>query len=295
MKRRDLRSLLFVPADQPKKVEKGLASAADAVIMDLEDAVTEPNKARAREAVSAVLGQRAQAHAGPQIWVRVNAWDTAFTLHDLAACVRAGLSGIVLPKVVDAPDVERLAQVLEALEVRESLPAASVGVIPVITERAVAVLAAPAFARSHARVFGYIWGAEDLSADVGASQTHEADGQWSFVYRHARCQCLLAATAAGVVPIDTLFADYRDLAGMESACAASRRDGFRAKVAIHPDQVAAINSAFSPSDEDIAQAQAVIAAFAAQPGQGTVGLNGRMLDKPHLDRAHRLLRQAAAH
>jgi citrate lyase subunit beta / citryl-CoA lyase len=288
------RSFLFVPADSTRKMGKALLAGADALILDLEDAVADGNKVAARAAASATLAERGVVLGGPQLWVRVNAWETGHLLQDLAACVRPGLRGVLLPKARHAADLERLGHCLDALEVREGLPEGTVAVIPVMTETAAAVIGAASFAKAGPRVIGMLWGAEDLSADIGSVDNVDAEGQWSFVYQHARAQCLLAAAANGVVPVDTLFSDYRDGSGLERACSAARRDGFRSKVAIHPAQVETINRSFSPTDAEVAGARKVIEAFAANPNAGAVGIDGRMYDKPHLARARKLLADAGS-
>ena len=286
-----MRSLLFVPADSDKKLDKARQSAADVLILDFEDAVAAPRKRVAREMAAAYLRET----RGNRRWsafVRINPLSEAGAMYDLAAVVGQGLDGIVLPKANGIEEVIRLGHCLDVLEARTGLPVGSTRILVVATETAPAMLNITGYTRSHPRLAGLTWGAEDLSAVLGASTNREANGELSHAYLMARSMCLMAAAAAGVAPIDTLFADFRDAAGLAADCAASRRRGFSGRIAIHPDQVEAINAGYSPSAEDLALAREVIAAFAAQPDAGTVGIAGRMYDRPHLVQAHRTLAAA---
>ena len=285
-----LRSALFVPGDSARKIEKAKTVGADALIFDLEDAVAPSMKAEARARVADMLGEPVTRdwHA----FVRINPFDTGLTLADLAAVVRPGLSGVVLPKADGAHDLVRLGHYLDAFEARAGMPAGEVKVLVVATETPAAMFALGSYAVGHPRLCGLTWGAEDLGAAVGATANKEADGQWTEPYRLARAQCLFAAAAAGVAPIETLFADFKDEAGLAADCRRAFRDGFTGRLAIHPDQVATINACFSPSDVDVAHALRVIAAFEAQPALGTVGLDGKMYDIPHLKAARRTLAAA---
>ncbi len=286
-----MRSLLFIPADSEKKLGKIAGSDADVVILDLEDAVAPEAKPRARALAAEVLsGPR---DGGPLLWVRVNPLDTGLTLTDLTAIVAARPDGIIQPKTDRPTDVVRLSHYLDALEAAHGLPPGGISIIPVATETAIAPFHLGAYAEAGlARLAGLTWGAEDLSAAVGASGNRDPDGQWAFTYRMARSLTLLAAHASGVAAIDTLYADFRDEEGLFRDCRASRSEGFSGRLAIHPAQVAVINEAFLPSAEEIAQARRVLAAFAAAPGAGTVGLDGKMLDIPHRKAAERTLAMA---
>jgi citrate lyase subunit beta / citryl-CoA lyase len=287
-----LRSLLFVPGDSARKIAKAQNAGADGLIFDLEDAVAPENKPAARRLVRDTLDA-----AGPRdwgFWVRVNALDTGLTLEDLAAVVAPGLDGIMVPKANGAADVALIGHWLDALEVRAGMVPGSVRIIVVATETPTALFHLGGYAPAHARLAGLTWGAEDLGAVVGSAANKEADGAWSQPYALARSLCLFAAAAADVARIDTLFADFRDAAGLEASCRVSQRDGFTGRLAIHPDQVAIINRCFTPSPADIAHARRVVAAFAAAPGIGTVGIDGRMYDIPHLKLARRIL-AAAGH
>lgn len=285
-----LRSLLFVPGDSERKFAKGSAIGADALILDLEDSVAPAKKAEAREIVARLLDDRA-----PRDWtffVRVNALDTGLTLTDLAAVVRPGLDAILVPKSNGAHDIDRIGHYLDALEEKAGMEAGAVKIAVVSTETPAAMFALGSYAPAHPRLVGLTWGAEDLGAAIGATDNKEADGEWTFPYKVARAQCLFAAAAAGVAPIDTLYADFRDPDGLAADCRRARRDGFTGRIAIHPDQVATINACFSPSDADVAHARRVVAVFAANPDAGTIGIDGKMYDIPHLKAAQRTLAAA---
>ena len=283
-----LRSMLFVPADSERKLAKGLASPADALILDLEDAVAAPHKAAARTAAAAFITEHA-ASLSAQLYVRINPLDSGLAMHDLAAVVVPGIAGIMVPKTNSADDVRRVAFCLDALEARAGIAAGTVRIVPVATETAPAMLTMASFTHDVPRLAGITWGAEDLSAAIGAISNKDADGSLSPLYTLANSLCLCAAAAAGVPAIDTLYADFRDSEGLAASCAVARRRGFRGRIAIHPDQVEVINRAFSPSEAELARARRVIDAFAQQPDAGTVGLDGAMLDLPHLKQARRTL------
>ena len=282
-----LRSMLFVPADSERKFAKAKDSGADALIFDLEDSVAQSQKSAARALVASLLA-KTTARAW-SFWVRINALDTGLAVEDLCHVVQPGLDGIVLPKASGGEDVTRIGHYLEALEVRSSMAPGTVQLIAIATETPAAVFQLGSYAPAHSRLAGLTWGAEDLSAAIGASVTRQADGEWTHPYRLARSLCLLAAGAAGVQPIDTVYTNFRDSVGLDASCRQSRQDGFTGCLAIHPDQVAIINRCFTPSPEEIAAARRVVAAFAANPGVGTIGLDGKMYDIPHLKLAHRMI------
>lgn len=282
------RSWLFVPGDSERKLAKAAASAADALILDLEDSVAAPNLPAARALVAGVL----RAHPGPRLWVRVNALGSGLALEDLAAVVPAAPAGIVLPKADGAADVVRLGHYLSALEVAAGLPEGGIRVAVVATETPAALFALGGYTPAPTRLAALTWGAEDLAAALGAASNREADGSYAFPFQLARTLCLAGAAAAGVDPIDTVFTDFRDTAGLAREAQAARRAGFVGKLAIHPDQVGPINDAFTPDAAEIAEAERIVAVFAANPGLGTVGLDGRMLDMPHLKQARRVLSAA---
>ena len=282
-----LRSLLFVPGDSERKFAKARGVGADALILDLEDSVAPSMKATARAMVAALLDDTA-----PRSWsffVRVNPFDTGLTLGDLAAVVKPGLDGLLVPKADGAEDIARIGHYLDALEEKAGLQIGTVKVAVVATETPAAMFALGSYAPAHPRLVGLTWGAEDLAAAIGATGNKEEDGSWTQPYAHARNLCLYAASNAGVAPIDTLYADFRDGDGLERDCRRARRDGFVGRLAIHPDQVATINRCFSPSDEQVADARSIVAAFAANPDAGTLGIDGKMYDIPHLKAALRTL------
>jgi citrate lyase subunit beta/citryl-CoA lyase len=286
-----LRSMLFVPGDSDRKLARGQSSPADALILDLEDSVAPDRTPIARGMVRAYLESRPD-RSVQQLWVRINPLSTGKALPDLAAIVGGAPDGIMLPKPDSAADVVLLDHYLTALEAREGLAPGGIRIIPVATETARAVFALGAYAGCSARLSGMTWGAEDLSAALGASTNRGAGGGYAFTYEWARSMCLAGAVAADIQPIDTLYVDFRDPAGLTADSRISRQLGFTGRIAIHPDQVAPINAAYSPDADEIAFARRVVAAFAAAPGTGVVGLDGKMLDMPHLKQANRLLQMA---
>lgn len=287
-----LRSMLFIPGDSDKKLAKADTCGADALILDLEDSVVPANKPLARQLVAEFLRARPQAKRTSQIWVRINPFDTGLTLDDLAGVIASGPDGIMQPKTDRPADVLRLSYYLDALEAQNGIEPGAISIIPVATETAVAPFHLGQFADAGlTRLTGLTWGAEDLASAIGASTNRDADGEWGFTYKMARSLCLLAAHASGVAAIDTLHADFRDDDGLRRSCRASRAEGFSGRLAIHPAQVAIINACYLPSDEEIAHARAVLAAFAANPDAGTVGLDGKMIDIPHKKQAERILGQ----
>jgi citrate lyase subunit beta/citryl-CoA lyase len=281
-----MRSLLFVPGDRPERFDKAAASGADAVILDLEDAVTPARRAFARAEVARWLAGGSRAVPA---WVRINPVDSDDALADLAAIIDGRPDGIVLPKARDGGDVERAHHWLESLEARSGFARGSIGLLPLITESAGALLRAASFTSLPARVTGLTWGAEDLAADIGAAGNKTADGEYEFTFAMARSFCLLAAAAAGVPAFDTIDTDFRDVAAIERRARASRRQGFAGKLAIHPAQIAPIHAAFTPTPDEIARAERVVEAFRAAPGAGAVAFEGSMLDRPHLRQAERIL------
>ncbi|KQS03672.1 citrate lyase [Sphingomonas sp. Leaf357] len=282
-----MRSWLFVPGDSARKLTRARNAGSDVLILDLEDAVAPDRKTAARAMVAEAIDD-GPSHAAA-LFVRVNALDTGLTLDDLVATVRPGLDGIMLPKANGVADALRVSHYLDALEWAAGIPTGRIKLIVVATETPAAMFALGGYGDPPARLVSLTWGAEDLSAAIGASANQEAGGAWTAPYRQARTSCLFAAAAAGVAPIDTLFGDYRDTAGLDRSCAESRRDGFVGRIAIHPDQVSTINRCFSPSDEELDVARRIVAAFAARPEAGALGIDGRMYDLPHLKAARRML------
>ena len=290
------RSWLFIPGDSERKLAKADNTGSDALILDLEDAVAPARKAAARETVAAFLADRSSGTRATRVWVRINPLDTDLALADLTAIVAAAPNGIMLPKAEGPDDIRRLSHYLDALEVQAGLPTGQIEILPVATETAASPFALGDYAFAGlARLHGLTWGAEDLATAIGASGNRNASGEWALTFRLVRSLTLLAARAAGVAPIDTLYADYRDEDGLRSASRASRVEGFSGRLAIHPAQVEAINESYLPSPEEIDHARRVVAAFDAAGEAGTVGLDGKMLDIPHLKQAEAVLAQADAY
>ncbi|MFJ3460152.1 HpcH/HpaI aldolase/citrate lyase family protein [Achromobacter spanius] len=287
-----LRSLLFVPGDSERKLAKAPASGADALILDLEDAVDAARLPVARGMVREYLAARPT--SGPELWVRINPLDSGLALDDLAEVVRGRPDAILLPKGQGAPDIVVLDHYLSALEVREGLPPGGIGIMPVATETAGAMFNLGGYAGCSPRLRGLTWGAEDLAAVLGAASNRREDGEYDLTYELARSLCLLGATAAGVPAIDTIWGNFRDAEGLQRDAARARRAGFTGKIAIHPDQVAPINQAFTPDPADVARARRIVQAFEDAPGVGTLQLDGEMLDRPHLKQALRILASAPA-
>jgi citrate lyase subunit beta/citryl-CoA lyase len=287
-----MRSLLFVPGDSARKLEKGLQSDADALIVDLEDSVALSGKEEARRIALGFLREAgAQAHR-PRLLVRVNGLTTGLTDADLDGVMAGAPDGIMLPKAIGGPDVSHLGAKLAVREAEFGLVDGATRILAIATENARGIFALGTFAGASHRLAGLTWGGEDLSADIGAETNRDAAGVYTEPYRLARALTLLGATAAEVDPIDSVYTNFRDLEGLATECREARRDGFVAKMAIHPAQVPVINEAFTPPPEAIAWAASVIQAFAANPDAGVVGLNGEMIDRPHLKRAERLMRRA---
>ena len=281
------RSWLFVPGDSDRKLAKGAASAADALIIDLEDSVAAPNLPTARTLAAAFLRDHAD-RTRQQLWVRVNALTSGLALHDLAAVLPAGPDGIVLPKAESAADVVTLGNYLSALEVAAGRADGGTRVVVVATETPGALFTLGSYASAGPRLAGLTWGAEDLAAALGAASNRVEGGGYEFTFQLARSLCL-AAAAAGVAPIDTVFTDFRDTVGLEREARAARRAGFVGKLLIHPDQVDTVNITFTPDPAEVAHAERVLAAFAANPGAGVVAIDGKMIDMPHLKQARRIL------
>jgi len=287
-----MRSLLFVPGDDDRKLAKALASGADALIVDLEDSVAEARKPAARAAASAFLAAARRLAARPRLYVRVNPLASGLIEGDLDALIPAAPDGVVLPKCLGGADVQRLGAKLAVREAENGLVDGSTRVIAIATESARALFGFASYGGASQRLEGLAWGGEDLAADLHAETNRLPDGAYAAPYALARTLTLVGAVAAGVRPIDAVFTDFRDLDGLRAEALAARRDGFVAKMAIHPAQVPVINAVFSVSPEAIARARAVVAAFDAAPGAGVVALDGEMLDLPHLMRAKRLLDSA---
>ena len=288
-----MRSLLFVPADSQKKFAKGMTSGADALIIDLEDSVAPDNKARARESALAFLKEASTDPARPYLVVRVNSLGSGLTDADLDAVAPGRPDAIMLPKAEGGASVVHADAKLAVREAANGLPDGHIKIIPIATETAASLFVAGTYAGSSARLSALTWGAEDLSAELGAETNRDAEGRYLDPYRLARTLCIAGAASARVPAIDTVYIDFRDDAGFRRDCESARRDGFTARMAIHPAQIPIINEVFTPSAEAIAQAKIIVDAFAANPGAGTLAIAGVMADQPHLLRAKRLLERAA--
>ncbi len=285
------KSYMFVPGDSEKKQGKAQDLGADAVILCLEDSVMEANKPKAREMVRDYL-QAWRGKSRPQLWVRVNPGTTDHMLKDLVAVMGGAPHGIFLPKPSDAADFKALDHYLAVLEVQNDISPGTTKVMSV-AESCVGTLNQGQFANASERLAGLCWGAEDMSADLGASTNQDEEGNYFLVHQMNRAACLVVCNAGNMQPVDGICADYRDEDKLRRECLRARTEGFTGKIAIHPAQVAVINEMFTPSAEDVDHAQRVIRAFEDAPeGAGTVGLDGKMLDIPHLKRARRLLQLA---
>ena len=273
----ECRSWLFVPADSEKKIAKAIESEADAVIFDLEDSVAPAQKETARE----ILKGLPKRTGGPQWWVRINPIGSEYHKDDLLLFRKSDLHGIVLPKAESGDDVTQLAH-----------RTGNIPIHAIVTETAASLFGLLSYRDPKSPLAAMSWGAEDLSAALGAASKYDSDGSLSFTYRLARSRCLAGAVAAGVQPVDGVFADFKDEKGLRAEAEAARREGFTGKLAIHPAQVPVINAAFTPSDAEVKQAQAIVAAFEAQPGAGVLSVGGKMVDRPHLIQARRTIERA---
>src|SRR4051795_2506499 len=283
-----MRSFLFVPGDSVRKFESAKKTAADALILDLEDSIAPEGKAAARGITRQMLDAR---NPDQKLYIRVNALDTDMTLGDLAAVMPGKPDGIVLPKCAGAADVNRLALYLDAFEAAAGIAQGTTRIVTVATETARAVLKLLDFENMSPRLWGMMWGAEDLAASLGASRNRTA-GRFNSPFQLARDLCLISAAAAGVVAIDTIATDIDDLVALKEEAVAARQDGFLAKAVIHPKHVDVVNAAFMPTDEELAWSEKVVKAFNDNPTSGVVKIDGKMIDKPHLRAAEKVLAQA---
>ncbi|MCY0146993.1 CoA ester lyase [Hoeflea sp. G2-23] len=288
-----MRSLLFVPGDSERKMEKAASAGADALILDLEDSVALSRKPDARQIVASYLANADRQSPTPRLIVRVNALDTGLTDDDLAAVIAGRPDAVLLPKAGSGADLQDFAARIAVEEARANLPEGKILVHALMTETAAGMLNAATFAAKSARLSALAWGAEDLAADIGAATNKDENGRYTDIFRMARSLTLLAAAQSGVDAIDTVFTDFRDKDGLDAECRAAVRDGFSGKMAIHPGQVAIINAAFTPAPEDVERAVRILALFAAAgPDAGVLSLDGKMIDMPHLRQAERVVRRA---
>jgi citrate lyase subunit beta/citryl-CoA lyase len=278
-----IRSFLFVPGDSERKLEKARDVGADAIIVDLEDSVTAESRPRARELAREFIDGH------DDIWLRINPVDSGDAIADLQAVMPAAPAGIVLPKAKNADDATRLATRLDELESRFGIAAGHTRIMPICTERPRALFSLESYVGATPRLAGLTWGAEDLSAAVGARAVRNPDGSWLPPYELARSLCLFAAAAAEVPAIDTVYTDFRDTEGLASFAMRAARDGFTGMLAIHPAQVATINDAFTPGDDEVSRAERIVALFRDNPGAGALSLDGEMIDRPHLVQARRVI------
>lgn len=289
-----MRSLLFVPADGGRKLDKALGSGADAVIIDLEDSIAPDRKAPARASAAAFVKEAVREQARPRILVRVNGLATGLTDADLDAVVGASPDAIVLPKAEGGAALVHADAKLCVREAMHGLPEGQVKIVAMAIETPAALFLAGTFRPASARLLGLSWGPEDLAAEFGAEANRADDGTYTEPYRLARVLCLAAAAAAQVQAIETIYPDYRNDVALTRDSEQARRDGFAGRLAIHPAQVPIINKIFTPSPEALARARAIVAAFEANPAAGVIGLDGIMYDRPHLARAQQLIARAKA-
>ena len=287
-----LRSLLFVPADSERKLSNSETVPADAVILDLEDSVAPENKAAARKLAADFLSANVERRQ-KQLWVRINPVNQPEAQEDLASIMHGRPDGIVQPKTRSPEDVLLLGQQLEIFENKLGIDTGSTRILPVATETPQALFSLGDYVRCNQRLAGLTWGAEDLGTALGALTNKDIQGRWTSPFQLVRNLCLFAAHAASVMAIDTIYADFHDLEGLRASCDEARRDGFSGKLAIHPDQVIIINSAFTPSEQEIIHARRIVDLFEANPGAAALALDGVMLDIPHLKQARNILARAA--
>lgn len=286
---------MFVPGDSQRKLDKAPACGADVVIIDLEDAVAPAAKPLARTLARDWLEAREADAAAPQYWVRINPLDSPHWQYDVETVIAAKPAGLMVPKAGGPEQLRRLITLLYEIEPRNGIVPGTTRLLPLVSETPQAANSIAAYGMANAemsRLAGLSWGAEDLSAAIGASRKRDAEGRWTDLFRMVRVQVLLAAHAAGVAAIDTLHADFRDEDGLRRVARESYEDGFAGMMAIHPAQVPIINAAFMPSEAELAEARAIVELFAANPGVGALQLDGRMIDQPHLAQAKKLLASA---
>jgi citrate lyase subunit beta / citryl-CoA lyase len=289
-----MRSLLFVPADGGAKLDKALASGADAVIVDLEDSIVPERKEDARKRTLEFLQAQRAKKDRPRLLVRINGLDTGLTDADLDAIVPGAPDAVLFPKAEGGVSVVHLDAKLTAREAQAGLPEGSIKILAQSVETAAGLFSAGTYKNCSARLIGMTWGPEDLSSELGAEANREADGTLTEPYRIARAMCLFGAAAAKVPAIETIHVDFRNPDVLRADTELARRDGFAGRLAIHPAQVPVINAVFAPTQEQIEKARTIVAAFAAKPGAGTVGIDGKMYDRPHLARAQALLESVKA-
>ena len=286
-----MRSLLFVPADGGSKLDKAMASGADGVIVDLEDSIAAESKESARKLALDFLKSAQSRKDRPQLLVRINGLDTGMTDADLDAVVPGKPDAVLLPKAEGGVTVIHLDAKLTVREALAGLPEGEIKILAQTVESPAGLFSAGSYRNCSARLIGMTWGPEDLSAELDAEANREIDGTLTEPYRIARAMCLFGAAAAKVSAIETIYVNFRDTDVLRKDTELARRDGFTGRLAIHPAQVPVINEVFTPSTAQIEKAKAIVAAFEAKPGAGTVGMDGKMYDRPHLARAQALLQR----
>lgn len=284
-----MRSFLFVPGDSPKKMAKAFGAGADALIVDLEDSVAIGLKDEARVTTRDFIREARGDSQRPRLFVRINALDSGLAEADLDVIMAAAPDGIMLPKATGGQDIAHLAAKIAVREAEFDLPDGGTVIMPVATETGASIFGLGSYAGCNRRLIALSWGAEDLSADIGAQTNRDADNLFTEPFRLARAMLLFGASAAGVPAIDTVYTRLKDLDGLDRECAEAVRDGFTGKLAIHPAQIPIIHQRFTPSAEAIAEARTIVDAFAADDTLGVININGHMIDRPHLVRAQRLL------
>jgi len=289
-----MRSLLFIPADDERKLAKGIDTGADALILDLEDSVSASRKAAARTITSQYVAAIRALETRPRLYLRINALDTPYWEEDLAGVMGSKPDGVLLPKARSGEDVHTLSIALNHAEERAGADKGATRIIALTTEVPISLLQMHTYVGASSRLEGLSWGAEDLSGVIGALANREADGRWTAPYQLARNLCLFTAVAAGTQPIDTVFVNFRDADGLRAEAMEAARDGFTGKMAIHPGQVAVINDIFTPTPEAIAASEEIVKAFADNPQAGVLGIRGQMVDRAHIARAERILARAKA-
>ncbi len=288
-----MRSYLFVPADSERKLEKSLQSNADCLLIDLEDSVSLSRKESARTLASNFVERQRREKDHTAIVIRINSLASGMTDDDLAAIIPARPDGVLLPKSEHGADVQKLSAMIAVHEAKSGIESGTVGIHALVTETAKGLLNAGTYIGASSRLKSISWGAEDLSADLGVETSRDDNGAYTDVFRLARSSALLAAASAGVMAVDTVFVDFQNDAGLEAECRAAVRDGFSGKMAIHPNQVETINRVFTPSTAAIVQAQRIVSLFKLSgPDAGVLSLDGKMVDRPHLRQAERILARA---
>jgi citrate lyase beta subunit len=294
MTARRRRSLHFVPGGNERMIAKALTLAADGLILDLEDAVPPDRKAATRPIVRGWL--ETLDFGGRERWIRMNPLSTGLGRADLEETIGGRPDGYVVPKPRHARDVVEVAQILDGLERRHGVPHGATRLLPIATETPEGLLNVRDIATASPRIVAVSWGIEDLGAAMGLGRARDREGRYLDIPRHARVMCAIAAFAAGVEWLDTVYTDIADLDGLRRECEDGVAMGFTGKISIHPNQVPVINDAFTPAPEAVAEARALIAAFEEHRARGVYAFTfkGQMVDAPHLAGALKVVARAGA-